>query len=378
MSAPSLPHVWVDSNRGLKNAYAHIADAGIFGLDIEFMRVNTYFPIAALYQLATKDQVFLIDALALAEFAPLNRLLESKRISKVVHAGGEDMEVMRTHLAVQPSNLFDTQLAAAMVGYGWSMGYASLVKEALGVELAKDATRSDWLARPLSRRQVNYAVQDVVYLLEVHAILVSKLGESGRHVWFEEEIPRWFARDGASPDTYYLKLGGARGMQPRQLSVLRSLCAWREREAMRRNQPRQWIVRDSHLLRFARSERLDHDRVSRELPKDVAKRFGDDLIQAFEAGRRAEQAPAPLEKHLPAADRGIVKEIICQLQVVANDLKVPLELLGRRRDVQRCVRDWRSGDPPSKYVSGWRRPYLEPLLVRWLGDPPRSNSTKVG
>lgn len=375
MSRSTKRHVWVDSDTGLEKACADIADAGLFGLDIEFMRVNTYFPDAALYQLATADEVFLVDVLAVTEFDPLKRLLASNSITKVVHAGGEDMEVMRTHLGLQPRNLFDTQLAAAVAGYGWSLGYAPLVKETLAIDLAKDARRSDWLARPLSPKQINYAVQDVVYLLQLHALLVSRLRECGRHGWFTEEISRWFERDGTSPDTYYLKIGGARGMQPRQLAVLRALCAWREREAMRRNRPRQWLVRDSHLLRFARAERLDLERVSRELPRDVAKRFGDGLLEAFETGRCAESVPAPLDKNLSAADRAVVKEILAQLDAVAKDLKVPLELLGRRRELEKCVNEWRAGHPPSEYVAGWRRPYLEPLLVRWLGDRPPITKT---
>ena len=375
MAQISTTHQWVELDDRLAEVCERIDREGIFGLDIEFMRVNTYFPKAGLYQVSLREEVFLVDALAIRKFDPFVALLASDDIIKVVHGGGEDLEVMRTHLGVEPRNLFDTQLAAAMVGYGWSVGYASLVKETLGIALPKDARRSDWLVRPLSEEQIRYGVQDVAYLLELHRLLDEKLEGTGRRGWMREEIAHWFERDGATPESYYLKIGGARGMRPRQLAILRALCHWREEEAMRHNLPRQWVVRDAHLLRFSRVDILDNELITRELPKGVARRFGRGLQQAFTAGQQAEDVPEPIEDGLREADRGIVKQILAEVAELAVRLEVPAELLGRRRDVQRCVSRWRAGERLPNHLSGWRRPILEPVFVRSLGIFPGDGTT---
>ena len=187
-----------------------------------------------------------------------------------------------------------------------------------------------------------------------------------RRTWFDEEMASSLMRDETPPEEYYLKLGGIRQMQPRQRAVLRALCEWREREARRRDQPRQWVVRDEHLLRFARKDRLEEPALSECLPKEVARRYGGQLQKAFARGKESELPPA-MEDSLPPGSREVVKEILAEVVKLALDIKVPQELLARRREIERCVREWLSKDQLPTYLSGWRRPFLSPIFEEKLG-----------
>lgn len=366
MSVRSSSHHWIDRDESLLNSCHQLSQSRLLALDIEFVRFNTYYPKAALYQLASEQQIFLVDAAALHEFAPLARLLASTEVVKVVHGGGEDMEVIKTHLQVSPRNVFDTQLAASVVGLGWCLGYAPLVNHCLGLELSKHEQRSDWLARPLASSQIRYALQDVAYLLELHAILNEKMDSMGRRAWFDEEMSNWLMRDETPPEQYYLKLGGVRQMRPRQRAVLKALCEWRELEARRRDQPRQWVVRDEHLLRFARKDRLEASVLADCLPADVARRYGGALKRAFATGKENDLPPT-IEDALPEVPREVVKEILAEVVKLAEELRVPQELLGKRREIERCVREWLSKDQLPSYLDGWRHPFLSPIFAEKLG-----------
>lgn len=359
-------HRWIHRDESLLDACHQLSTSHTVALDIEFVRFNTYYPKAALYQLASEQQIFLVDAAAIGELEPLANLIATTKVVKVVHGGGEDMEVIKTHLQVSAVGFFDTQLAASVAGLGWCMGYAPLVHHCLGIKLSKHEQRSDWLARPLSSSQIRYALQDVAYLLELHAILNEKMDSMERRAWFDEEMSNSLMRDETTPDQYYLKLPGVRQLQPRQRAVLRSLCEWREREARRRDHPRQWVVRDEHLLSFARKDDLQESMVSQQLPREIARRYGAKLLSAFKRGRESELPPA-MDESLPKGSREVVKEILAQVVNVAAELNVPQELLGRRREIEKCVREWLSEDQLPIYLSGWRRPFLAPIFEAKLG-----------
>ena len=160
---------YVETRVQLLSAVEACKSAGVIALDTEFARFNTYYPIVGLIQIATRDDCFLIDPVALSDLEPLAPLLQNPGILKVFHACSEDLEVFQHALGVIPAPLFDTQIAAAVLGVGFSMSYQALVEHWLGVSLPKDQTRSDWLARPLTAQQLHYAALDVIHLLEVQS-----------------------------------------------------------------------------------------------------------------------------------------------------------------------------------------------------------------
>ena len=224
-------------------------------LDTEFMRVDTFYPIAGLVQVGDGERAFLIDPLEIRDWSPFADLLEDPNVVKVLHACSEDLEVFLRLTGSLPVPLFDTQLAAGYLNLGFSMGYSRLVQAVLDIELPKGETRSDWLQRPLSPTQISYAAEDAQHLAEVYRVLQPRLS-ADKQAWVLEDGAELVAnlRREIDPDEAYREAKLAWKLSRQQLAVLRALCAWRERQARERNQPRNRIIREHSLWPLARTQ----------------------------------------------------------------------------------------------------------------------------
>ena len=343
---------WVASGADLARA----ADRwrGVIAIDTEFQRTDTYFPIPGLYQVAAGPDIWLVDPLAIDDWSPFIDVLSEPDTVKVVHACFEDLELLNRHLRVRPANLFDTQLAAAFVSGDFSRSYASLVEELLGVTLPKHHTRSNWLRRPLSEEQVSYAREDVAYLVEMLGVLGARLEAAGRRHWFLEDMRRRERYAPREPSSYFTGVKKAWQLDGAQLAVLRSLCEWRERRAMAEDVPRNRVVWDEHLLQFAQQRGVAPAELRRRLPPRVARRYGQDLLRAFEAGLAA--APETvLPKPLSKRQGGMLKTLREIGRRRAQELGIAPELLARQRDVEECIRHFRATGTLSELYMGWRR-----------------------
>ena len=312
----------------------------VVGLDTEFMRERTFYPIAALYQVAGDAGIGLVDACAAQSFDGLRRLVVDPDVTKVMHSCSEDLEVMETHLGVRPAGLVDTQVAHAFLTPEFARSYAALVERYLGVVLPKQQTRSNWLRRPLSDAQLEYARADVEYLRELWAHMRARLAEAGRLDWFEDEMKSVLDRPAADPEEYYLGMKRAWRMAPRQLAALRRLCAWREAEARRRDVPRARTVRDEHLVVLAEAASPTRALVFRLLPKGIARRYADDLLRAHAQGLEEDAPPVP-DPPLSPREGGVVKAMRDFARTRAEALGIAPELLARRRVLEACVRHFR-------------------------------------
>ena len=246
---------WIRDNDSLGQLCAQWQQLPFVALDTEFMRVDTFYPIAALLQIGDGQRAYLIDPLTIDNWQPLAALLENPAVVKVVHACSEDLEVLLRLTGSLPAPLFDTQLAAAYLNLGFSMGYSRLVQEVLGIDLPKGETRSDWLQRPLSETQVSYAAEDAVHLAQVFTELRPRLSED-KYRWVLEDGAELVANLRREVDPYevYREAKLAWKLSRAQLAVLRELCAWREREARARNLPRNRIVREHALWPLAKTQ----------------------------------------------------------------------------------------------------------------------------
>ncbi len=222
----------------------------VVGIDTEFIRTRTFFPIAALYQIATDDELAIVDPLArIGSGTNSRRCSKIASIVKVMHACSEDLEVFARHIDVAPKNLFDTQVASGFLGTEFSPSYADLVKRYTGTQLDKHETRSDWLARPLRDEQLRYAVEDVVYLLPIHRAQTRRTAtRSVAGAWFDEEIGHRIGFSLVDPELSYLNVRKGVALQPRELGRLQMLCAWRERYARTKDLPRGHVVKDDQLV----------------------------------------------------------------------------------------------------------------------------------
>ena len=349
-------YLYVDDDAGLAGLRERWQAASVVGVDTEFIRTRTFYPIAALYQVVDDEGVMLIDPLSIDDWRPLVALLTDADTVKVMHACMEDREVFSRHLETTPVNIFDTQVAAAFLEPTFSPGYAQLVSRYLGVNLDKHATRSDWLARPLNPEQLRYALEDVDYLLPLYRQLTSGLEAEGRLAWYTEEQQRQvFAPP--SPADYFTTMRQARRLSPRQLARLKLLTEWREKRARRRDLPRGRVIKDEHLLKMASARGAQRDVVFNVLPEPVARRFWRDLVDLLERadGLDEEALPSRLDPPLSQREGECVKKLRAIGQAQADSLGMAEELLARRRDLEACVRSFaKTGDLPEIYA-GWRR-----------------------
>ncbi len=342
---------WIASDAQLRDAVA--AWPAVIGLDTEFLRTSTYYPKPGLYQVAAGEQVYLIDPLAIESWQPLVDYFVSERTVKVMHACLEDLELLHHHLGISPRNVFDTQFANAFASEHFSLSYAALVERVLGVSLPKHETRSNWLQRPLSDDQIRYAVEDVIYLTPLYEHLHDRLQAAGRAAWFAEDMGLRGAYLPPDPLQYYRGVKKAWRLGAEQLAALQMLCAWRENTARSEDVPRNRVVWDDHLYTFSRIHELEHEHVHTNLPRGIARRYAQPLLEAHSAGRRSEP-PEPLPEPLTTAQGKLVKQLREIAGDVAAQLGVAPELLARRRDVEACVRHFSATQQLSGLYLGWR------------------------
>ena len=336
------------------------------GLDTEFLRERTYHARLCLVQLASPAEAACVDPLALAGLAPLAALLADPGTVKVMHASRQDLEVLYP-LAGLTRPVFDTQIAAALAGFPAQVGYAELARRLLRRELPKSHTRTDWSRRPLSPAQIEYALDDVRYLLPIAAELERSLAHLGRLGWLEEDLAALAAvRDFVTaPEAAWERVRGLRGLDPGRERLARSLAAWRERRALEHDRPRGWILEDGVLreivLRVPRS--TAQLAAIPDLPPGVVKRNGGELLACVAAAAIPDPAPpAPGRPQSDPQRNALVRKLGAISQAVATELDLVPEVLATRRELEQLADGRRDG----ALLRGWRRGVLGERLLAAL------------
>ncbi|MSP89260.1 MAG: ribonuclease D [Alphaproteobacteria bacterium] len=337
-----------------------IAGNAYVTVDTEFLRDKTYWPLLCLVQLAGPDEAFAIDPLAPdMDLAPLYRLMSDPKILKVFHAARQDVEIFFQMSGQIPTPLFDTQVAAMACGFGESVGYETLAAKLAGAHIDKSSRFTDWSHRPLTDRQLQYALSDVTHLRRVYDKLERKLQKSGRTEWLREELAVL-----TDPATYRLAPEEAwhrlkpRSSDPRFLAVLRELASWREVEAQRRNVPRNRILRDEALLEVAaHPPRTSADLARlRSFGKGLAEsRIGQDLLGVVERARALpvdSQAPMAQRPELPSGRAPVVELLRVLLKLKCESHGVAQKLVASSGDLD-LIAAADDADVPA--LSGWRR-----------------------
>lgn len=345
---------------------AALAMHGEVGLDTEFMRTDTYRPRLCLVQLASRQEVHCIDALIPLDTTALWGLLASDRTLKLVHAAKQDLEVLRLQFGQLPAPIFDTQIAAGLLGAAAQIGYAGLVQAELGVTLDKSHTRTDWSRRPLTTEQIAYAGNDVAYLPDLYAILRKRLEASGRLRWAEEDSAALLdpALYDAPPQDAWRRLGGVAHLPVPVQARVRRLAAWRESRASGANRPRQWILSDQALLGLAHSaaRAITDLETIKDLPAGTVRKSGEALLAELRAAD-AEVASGDLTLvQLPRAapaENGAIRKLSQVVQAVAANLGIAPEILATRADLTALYRGSREVRP----LQGWRRAVVGEALL---------------
>ncbi|MFV3385427.1 ribonuclease D [Pseudomonas sp. NY15364] len=364
---------WILDDASLAEHCAAWQAQPFVALDTEFMRVDTFYPIAGLLQVSAGDGAYLIDPLRISDWRPFAALLEAPTVVKVLHSCSEDLEVFLRLTGSLPTPLFDTQLAAGYLNLGFSMGYSRLVQALLDIELPKGETRSDWLQRPLSELQVRYAAEDVLHLVEVYRALMARLAP---------QKVEWVLEDGAelvanlsrevAPEDAWREAKLAWKLSRQQQAVLRALCAWREREARARNQPRNRILREHSLWPLARTQPdnlVTLARIEDMHPKTV-RQDGETLLQLIRdaAALPPEQWPEALPEPLPIEASALLKKLRVIGQQEGERLDIVPELMLRKKTLEALLK---TGFPHGPYqlpdsLRGWRRELMGQALLDCL------------
>jgi ribonuclease D len=369
---------YVTDKRALESLCHTLRQSSRLALDTEFVGEDTFIPRLELIQVATATTAAVIDFPAVQASGSLDafwELIGDPKIEKVVHAGRQDLDLFATHAGQIPKPFFDTQIAAAMVGYGAQVAYANLVQRIHGTKLAKAHTFTNWSARPLSDDQIAYALEDVEFLLSIHTHLQDRLSAFGRLEWVNEEFARLEAAVGEKsrePQERYQRIRGWDTLKPKGAAVLRELAAWREAEARRRNVPRGRVMRDEVLLQLARHPpKVVNDlRGLRGIHSSEVDRQGEQLLATITSALALPSSAwpeVPRERKPDPESTGIVELLQAVLKARAAEEGIAPTMLATSADLQTLVEGKQNRatlDVP--ILRGWRRQLAGELLLQVL------------
>ena len=371
----TAPLHYITNPTALGEFCERLKDSERLAIDTEFVGEDSFVPKLELIQVATATAAAVIDFPAVQAAGSLDALWEvvcDQRIQKIVHAGRQDLDLCAVHAGQIPKPFFDTQIAAAMVGYGPQVAYANLVLRVHGMRLDKAHTFTNWSARPLSQEQLAYALEDVTFLLAIHDHLHARLSNLGRLGWVDEEFSRLEEAVGDTrrePQERYQRVRGWDQLKPKSAAVLRELASWREGEAKRRNVPRGRVMRDEVLLQLARHppRHIQELRAVRGLHGSEADRNGEallDIIRAALALPPSAWPEVPKERKPEPESTGHVELLQAVLKARAAEAEIAPTLLATTADLQALV-DAKTNratlDLP--VLKGWRRLLLGDLLL---------------
>jgi len=370
MPIPTDP-IWIDSDEELKTLCTRWQQQAAIAVDTEFMRSSTFYPIAGLIQIGDGQGCYLIDPLAITDTAPLRALMLDENVTKVLHSCSEDLEVFQRFLDCVPSPVFDTQIAAAFAGFGFSLGYAGLIKATLLHEIPKEETRSDWLQRPLSVAQLKYAALDVAYMLIVYGKLLQLLKASDRLQWVKDDCAD-LVTQARAPEDYavaYQKVGFAWKLRPDELALLRDLCIWRETESRARDIPRNRLIKEPALWEIARKQPHDAAALQRidDIPHRTLQQDTETLLEIVRASREkpASERPVRLAPPLAKSEGPLLKQLKHCVRSHAETLDLPAEVLVRKKEYEFIVRSGMHGKPYAlpERLKGWRYDVIGKALL---------------
>ena len=370
----------ITDDAALKAACDAASSVPAIALDTEFVRTRTYYPQLGLIQMFDGNSVVLIDPLTIGDWVPMRDLLVNKNVTKYLHAGSEDLEVFLNAFGVLPDPLIDTQILAAFCGRPMSWGFAAMVEEYTGIALDKSESRTDWLARPLSERQCDYAAADVWYLLPIAHKLLAEADTSG---WLsaaldECNLMKQRRRDVADPAEAWRDITNAWQLRTRQLACLQLLADWRLRKARERDMAVNFVVREEHLWSVARympgsMGELD----SLGLSGSEIRFHGKTLLSLVEKAKALpeEALPEPLLNLMDMPGyRKVFKEIKALVQDISKEKGVSAELLASRRQINQLLNAHWQLKPQNvqpELISGWRGEMMAGRLNALLANYPR-------
>lgn len=344
--------------------------SSVLAIDTEFLREKTYYAKLCLLQMATDDEVVIVDPFEMDDLSVMAPLLEDERIVKLFHAAGQDLEIILREVGVLPRPVFDTQIAAALLGHTQQIGYAALVHAECGVSLKKIDSFTDWSRRPLSASQRDYAADDVVYLPRLYAGMRAALEEKGRLHWLDHDFEELSdpARYEANERERFRRLKRVSQLSRRQLSAAREVAAWRELEAQRRDVPRKWVVTDEQIVEACKREArtIDELFMVRGLSDRLSTKDARAVVSLISSALSAPPDTWPELDRCGKSEPNVDAELDLMSALVrlrAKDNGIAFPTLASHDDLARVARGYREG---VDLLRGWRRAIVGEELLELL------------
>ncbi|MEC4748073.1 ribonuclease D [Methylomicrobium sp. Wu6] len=350
---------YIDTPAKLSEICARIKAAPWIALDTEFLREKTYYPKFCLLQIATPDWVACVDPITLAQLDELFDVLYDGSIIKVLHSSRQDLEIFYQLTGKLPSPIFDTQVAAPLLGYQDNPGYAMLVSHLLNVNLNKAHTRADWSKRPLSEAEIQYAADDVIYLCKIYQLMRDKLSALGRLDWLHPDFSELSnpALYEVLPEHAWRKIKGKNKLTGKQLSIIQALAEWRESAAQSENRPKGWLIRDELLFDIAKLQPETVADLSqiRGINERTVSRYGSTLCKIINAAKN--RPPIPLHEDGRPSKKTQQQEAIVDLltaivRIRAEENALNPNILATRKDLESLLFNNDEGD--CALLHGWR------------------------
>lgn len=373
---PLLPKVYgdkleyIETTDGVRELAERARNASVLAIDTEFIREKTYYPKLCLLQLATDEQVWIIDPFKAKDLSALVPLLLDGGITKLFHAAKQDIEIIYHLLDAIPAPIFDTQVAAALLGRSFQIGLAALVQSYCGVSLKKGDSFTDWARRPLSKSQLDYAVSDVIYLPDIYRKMKAELEALGRTTWMDNDLDRLsdISEYRIDPYTRYLHLKRANQLSPRQLSAAKEVAAWREIKAQELDVPRKWVLSDEQIVEACRKETktIDDLFLIRGIRGHISTKDARKIAELINYGISVPECDYP---HLPYSNTNEknvdasldLMQALVRLRAKEND--IAMQILAPHSDLTAVARGHLEG---LDVMSGWRRKIVGDELLDLL------------
>lgn len=349
---------YIQNRQALLKLCEKLAKQSWLTLDTEFMRESTYYAELCLIQISYDDTQVCIDPLALDNIDPLLDILYQQNILKIFHASRQDLELFYDIRKSVPTPVFDTQLAAAFLGYADQIGYANLVEDMLNIKLDKSYTRTNWAKRPLSEGQILYALDDVRYLYPLYQLLHEKLQQSGRLHWVKQETIRLLDINTYSndPQRAYLRIKQTGKLSTEVLSVLKQLAAWREQMAQQRNRPRNWIIPNKTLIDISvnQPDSLQQLATLQTMNKKTIERWGQSILELVHNSKNIPDTNIEINLPLNKSQTKICKTIQGFIDKESEKLQIQPGVLATKKDIKAYILN----ETDNTLTQGWRHELL--------------------
>lgn len=359
--------MYIANQASFKAFVKRAASSSVLAIDTEFLREKTYYARLCLLQLATDTEVAVVDPFEMDDLTVLAPLLRNENVVKLFHAGTQDLEILLREVGVLPTPVFDTQIAAALLGHTQQMGYAALVAAECGVQLKKVDSFTDWSRRPLSDSQLEYAADDVIYLPKMYARMRADLERRGRLSWLDDDFAEL-----CDPERYrvderdrFRRLKRASHLSRQQLSAAREVAAWRELEAQRRDLPRKWVLTDEQIVEACKREArtIDELFMVRGMREKLPTKDARTVVRLLATGLDVPAAEWPTLGCGGRSEPNVDAQLDLMLALVrlrAKENGVAMAVLASHDDLARLARGYRDVD----VLRGWRRQLVGEELVR--------------